>query len=442
MRARIGAHMLDTSAPAADAAAVPAARAARFELTPARYALLLCVVCLAALVFRSPGMLLAPRMWGEEGMLYFYSLQLPGNSMWTFVARGNYQFLANLAAGIGQVLPAARAAHVTTAIGLLTLLAAMALLGRLAAERGWRPWTACLAAAAIAWLPQGYEVYLNATNVQWVASFSVLLLVLVKVEDWTPVARRWAIGWLAVCAFSGVPAVTLAPLMVARAALTRSRPHLVMAALLCVGAALQLTLALTATHAERPFELNAFLASLGFIAQVVVGPLVGARWLEPYLAVMLLEGMAHLMVWLFAVGVVAAWLVLRGAVTSPAGRELVAFLCAAALLSVAVNIVGGMGVQVTSWGSGRYFILAAACWVLLACAAANGSRPLLRAVGIAALVALALVGASEVLWGQWKDYMLTGVPWQAMVEGCEGMRPCVVQTWPMDVGWQFQLLRP
>lgn len=407
-----------------------------------RFALLLCTVGLAALVFRSPGIFLAPRMYGEEGMLYYASLQLPGTSMWTFVARGNYQFLVNLAAGIGQLLPAARVAYVTTAIGLLAFLAAMGLLGRLAAERGWRPWTACLAAAAIAWLPQGYEVYLNATNVQWVASLSVLLLVLLKVEEWTPAAQRWALGWLAVCAFSGVPAVTLAPLMVARAALTRSRPHIVMSGLLCLGAALQLTLALTSTHSGRYFELNPFLTVMGFFAQVIVGPLVGVRWVEPYIEIMFLSELPKLLVVLLAAGVVVAHVVLKGAAASQGGRQLAAFLCAAAVLSVLVNVLGGLGVQVTSWISGRYFLLAAVCWITLVCAAANSARPALRWAGTAVLALLVLVGGSEVLWGGWKDFMITGVPWQTMVEGCEGSRPCVVQTWPMDMGWQFRLFRP
>lgn len=422
--------------------ALAAATSGLRALTPARLAILLCVVFVAAMLFRSPGMLLAPRMWGEEATMYYAPLQVPGTSLWTHIVRGNFQFLVNLATGVGVFLPAAWVAHVTTAVGLFAALAAVALVGLLAAERGWRPWTACLAVAAIAWLPQGYEVYLNATNVQWVASVSVLLLAVLKVEDWTERARKWAYAWLAVCAISGVPAVTLAPIMLARGALSRSRPHLVMAAILCLGAALQLALVLTHPMQGRYFELNPFLAIMGFFAQVVVGPMVGVRWLEPYIAIMFHSEMAGLLVALVAVAVVAGWVVLKGAAASPGGRQLAGFLCAAAVLCVAVNVLGGLGVQVTSWISGRYFILAATCWVLLVCAAANSTRRFLRWAGVACLALLALVGASEVLWGEWKDFMLTGVSWQTMVEGCEGRRPCVVQTWPTDMGWQFTLYRP
>lgn len=420
----------------------PVAAAGRWVLTPARHALLLCAVFLLAMLFRSPGLLLEPRMWGEEGALYYAQLQLPGHSPWTLVVRGSYQVLVNLAAGIGLLLPAAKVAHATTYVGLLAALATVALLGLLAAERGWRPWTTCLAVAGIAFLPQGYAVYLNSTNVQWVASMSVLLLALLKLEDWTPRARGWAMAWLVVLAASGVPAVTLAPVMLARGVLTRSRPHLVMAAILGLGAVVQIGLILTHPVLGREFELDPFLTVLGVAAQAVVGPLVGARWAELYVAYMFLSESALLLVLLVAVAILLGWVMVKGAVAAPGGRLFVGLLGAAAVLSVVVNVFGGLGVQVTAWTSGRYFILAATCWVLLVCAAANGPRPALRRVGLVCLVLLAAAGAGEVLYGTWKDYMLNDVPWQRMVEGCEGKRPCVVQAWPSGAGWQFMLFRP
>lgn len=422
--------------------AAPVATPSRWVLTPGRHALLLCAVFLAAMLFRSPGLLLEPRMWGEEAALYYAQLQFPGNSLWTLVVRGNYQFLVNLAAGIGVLLPADKVAHATTYVGLVAALAAVALLGLLAAERGWRPWTTCVAAVAIAFLPQGYEVYLNSTNVQWVASVSVLLLALLNLQDWTPRARGWATAWLAVCAASGVPAVTLAPIMLARGVLSRSRPHLVMAALLALGALVQIAIILTHPVVGREFELDPFLTVVGLFAQGVVGPLVGVRWLELYLVYMFYTESAVMLMSLVGLAIVLGWVVVKGAVAGAGGRMFAGLLCATAVLSVIVNVIGGLGVQVTSWTSGRYFILAATCWVLLVCAAANSPRPVLRRVGIACLVLLAAAGAGEVLYGEWKQFMLNDVPWGKMVEGCEGARPCVVQAWPTGTGWQFNLFRP
>lgn len=71
--------------------------------TPARTRALLlrsggCVVLFwAALLWRSPGLLLTPRLWAEEGTLYFSALQGRGvGSAVTLVVRGYYQLLTNL----------------------------------------------------------------------------------------------------------------------------------------------------------------------------------------------------------------------------------------------------------------------------------------------------------------------------------------------------------
>ena len=420
---------------------------ASITLTPARYAALLCLVCLGTMFFRSPGLLLHPRLWCEEGIYYFAAMQLPQTSVWTYVFRGNYQFLVNLATGIASMLPAAYAAYVTTAVSLLTLLAAVALFGLLAHERAWSFATAAATVVAICLLPQGYEVYLTATNVHWVASVSVVLLTALRVEDWSRSAKVLGVAWMAVCAFSGIPAVVLTPVVLARAVLTRSRVHAVMAALLSVACAVQLTLVLThPILASREFVFDPLVFLEAFLAQGVVSPLLGVGLTDSYVAAMRNGALVPLLA-LSAMALALGWAFFKAIDATPRGRTLAIVLGASALLSASVNAWGSMGTLnhlVHPWENGRYLILAATCWLMVLCAAANSPLPLFRALAIACLASAVFFGLWEAVFGSWKDYLLAGgVPWMQMVDGCGLHRPCQVTVWPGGLhGWSFILVRP
>jgi hypothetical protein len=415
--------------------------------SPAKFAALLCGVFMAALLFRSSSLLLNARMWGEEGSFYYATLQdMSGTSAWTLVVRGNYQLLMNMTAALAVRAPAAWAAYVTTGVALAVALVMVALIGRLAEERSWGVWPTCLAVVAAALLPQGYEIYLTTTNVQWLLSVSVLLLALLRLSEWPRWQKNLALAWTALCAVSGVPPVTLAPVVLFRGVADRSRVHLAMAALLTMGAMIQLAVILTHAHEGRAFALDPFITIVGFLVQAVVSPLFGVDPTEHYLTIMRSpEAPWWLLFGLIAFAIGVAWLALRAVIAAPGGRRLALTLVAAAVLTAVVNVLGSIGPQdhlVSSWRGGRYFILSAICWLLMLCAAASDSRKVVRLVAGTCLLLSVVSGAMETGSVGWNRFLLNGPSWSATVSACGGRRPCDVQVWPGGADWTFPLTRP
>jgi hypothetical protein len=71
-----------------------------------------------------------------------------------------------------------------------------------------------------------YEIFANATNVQWVCAITVLLLCILPNESFGERGWRVAMVWAAVCGASGIPSCIFAPALLTMAWSTRSKNHL------------------------------------------------------------------------------------------------------------------------------------------------------------------------------------------------------------------------
>jgi hypothetical protein len=408
-------------------------------------ALALAGVFLLALLARSAWLLTGGRLWAEEGTLYYAPLQDAGlGQAVTLVVRGNYQLLANLSAWLAGTVPALWAAHVTTGLALLTGFVVVTQLAQLSLERGWKPWTMLAGIVVLAWMPSGYEIYLTSTNIQWLCSVSVLLLVLLDPAAWGRRAKMGATAWAAACALTGVPPLTMAPLMLWRAWRSRSRPHLVWALLLVAGAAVQVAVILSHSHDDRSFRFDGYVTVLAFMSQVVFAPIMGVQGLQPLLDQAALVGAPAVIFSLLVLGAALLAAALRLAWIQE-GARFVGLLASASVLTVVVNTYAALGNQkefISAWSGGRYFFLAQVCWLLLLVAAANAPRTGYRA-GAAALLALGIAtGWHESRTGAWKEFIVSGPSWPMTVKDCQDRRPCQVPVWPMAMGWTFELRRP
>lgn len=399
------------------------------------------------LFWRSPGLLLGPRLWAEEGRHYYAALQgADFLSVFELVVRGNFQLLANAIAWCATLVPARYAAYVTTYASLLFAAALAALVGVLSMQQRWPLWLGGAIVAVLALLPQGYEIYLTATNVQWVCSACMLVLAVIDAQDWKSPQRGAAYAFAAVAGLTGVCSAMLAPVFLARRWLARSPAHFRIGLILTGCAMLQIAVILGRPHPDRAFPLSPLILTLPLALQSVLSPLLGAGAVDDLIG--LAGGRTFPSAWLAAIYVAAiipaAFAV--GAAWHASKDKVLALTLAGSWLGVSlINVIGSLGDPtslISGTGASRYFFVGAACFVLLLGTVASAGQSWRRRMAAVLLVTMLAVGIAQIYVGEWKEGIVRGEPWQATVDRCGSTRPCKVEGWPGGQAWVFELTRP
>lgn len=394
------------------------------------------VCCLA---WRSPALLTAPRFWAEEGGLYYAQLQnvAPLKGL-VRVFNGNYQFLTDALVEAALQVPPRFAAQVTTYLSLAVATACCWMIAKLLLSRGCSLWAATAAAALFALQPGGYEVFLSATNVQWVASVLALLL---AISDEVPAGSPRAVvryAALLACGLTGTPSCILLPLFLAGAVWRRSAFGWAMVAVLGSATAVQAGVVL-AHRAElhRALSLSPHML-LPEVFQVFYAQILPAHALDALgRTVGAYNGLGH------ATGLQVTALGVAGmaAVTVLASRRLGRFtaglLHAGALLIPLVNEYGALATaddMLSGWAGGRYFFVGASCMLILMAACVDAATATGRMMGTA-LVGFALLnGAATAALAEWPRQYLEGPSVAAQVDAC-GTGWCRVTVWPTALHW-------
>jgi hypothetical protein len=394
------------------------------------------VLCLFA---RSPDLFRHPRFWAEEGNLYFQAMRdLPLLQALGFVVNGNYQFLTDLFVEFAILAPPHQAAVPTTYLPLLLAGYAALLMARLLVSRGCSVAAVLAACALFALQTAGYEVFLSATNVQWVCSVVALLLALQDdVHATSGVAwRRYAL--LGACGLTGTPSCILLPLFLVLAWLRPNRYRLALAGVLAAAAAIQLGILLAhAGQVHRAFEVTpktlVSFAMQTFLSatlpvdglQLIGGALRdhGPHWV----------GMAA-QVGLFGFAGLAIVALLA---LDRLGNTLAVILVATAVETGLVNAFGQLGRAddlLSSWGGARYFFASSTCLILmLACGLSADAKRMRVVAGLLVAVILGN-GALSRFDADWSGLFLTGPSVSAGVEQCRGAAVCRVPVAPHGFG--------
>ena len=387
------------------------------------------------LFWRSPGLLIAPRFWAEEGMVYYAQLQtMSPLSGLVQVFNGNFQLLTNALVEAALLVPVRYAAHVTTYLRFGIALACCWLIAKLLLSRGCSTWTASAACALLALQPGGYEVFLTATNVQWVSSVMAMALLLLDDEPtWSPRAV-WRYALLLVCGLTGTTSCILLPLFLARAVLRPSGLAWGMVVVLGVTVAIQGTVVLAhRAELQRAFSLTTHLL-LPEVFQVFFANLVPAQVLDGVgTLVAPRTGLGRMT----AVQIVLLGLVGMGAVAFVARRGL-GLLTAGLLLAGAVAVplinefgsIAGADAMLSGWAGARYFFIGASCMVILMAACLDATTLPERVCG-RLLVGLALLnGVGNAEFATWTQQNLTGPSVAEQVDACAGEPSCTIMAWP------------
>jgi len=193
-----------------------------------------------------------------------------------YIHVGSIQILTNAIVYISTKVPTVFAPAVTTYCALLLNLIVVFQLAVFASVHYLGTTKGLLLVAAYTLLPATFEVFLNATNIQWITGVSILIY-LTMPTDW--IERHWKLGaaWSFVCGLSGVPATILTPLFLLRALVERSLPIAFVATVLGLSTVIQLAiLAHFGGGATRSYLLEPSALFVPLLLQSVISPLLSA----------------------------------------------------------------------------------------------------------------------------------------------------------------------
>lgn len=257
-----------------------------------RFRVVLLLLLIACVLLRSVHLLIHPRFWAEEGVIWFqYALE--HNPWSTLVFVYNLSGYMNLAANVAAVLSgtAARIGHIlraplaSTIVALIIQTIPLIILclgnSRIINSR----WKLIVAGVIFLTLPSATpEIWLNSINSMSFAGLITLLLLFEENTNWRP-GVRWTVRVLLVlCGLTGIYAVALAPFFLAYYFYRRSREHAVQGLiLLAVGVVQAATVVYFKLHGGLPMrgEPVATLASINVLYYHVTVPVVGQELARP-----------------------------------------------------------------------------------------------------------------------------------------------------------------
>lgn len=386
-------------------------------------------VFIGALAMRSPHLFSSPRFWAEEATEYYSSLQNTSSwNVFTLVVRGNFQLLTNLFSYLSTLVPARWAPSVTTYLALIVSVVFAALTGVFSSQRRWPLYRALVVVILFALLPQGYEIYLNTTNVQWVCALCVLMLCLIELNH-VSTGWRW-LFYVFVGAFglTGVPSVLLTPAFLIRRLYAPSREHFRIGLILGTCALIQLAVIATHKHPDRHLLLNGYAMVMSWILQTMLASLLTidavneiSKHVQPPVdfGILLLVVITGLSVW----GITA-----RAALRSLESRFIAVILIVLWIVVPCIQMIAAFGnpMDYLSGGvGGRYFMLGSVSFVvLLALTEGTVASKLLLAVMLSATTYQGFYAS------HWADLVTRGPSWVDQLAACKDKRPCEVTVWP------------
>lgn len=370
-------------------------------------------------ILRKPVPVIIPQFWADDGPAFFQQALESGARTFLIAHGGYYHTSIRLIALVGSLMPVALVPHLylLAAITVLVFVAGYVFSPRISLKYP------TLLALCLGLVPHGGEVYFTLANVNF---YFGLVLALLLVSD-PPVTRRQQIGDLvliALVAVSGPFSLILAPLFVIRALRERTPALILRAALIGIGAAIQLTQVIANRIEGKDFRLRSVdvLTILGrrLLAPLLWGPFgapeKSAVWLGPLLGVGALALVA-LLAWGFGRRREDKPLYLLGAI----------LLVVGAALSVAR---GAPETLFSVWSQDRFFFvpLVLLLWCLVQTLNQKSRMRLLPAAGLLAFTALHTMGQPCLGIFEMKD-----MHWAEQSRCIGGPSPCVIAINPP--GW-------
>jgi hypothetical protein len=359
------------------------------------------------------------------------------------VHAGSYQLLMNIFVYLTNTVSVAQAPMVTTYLSLLVHVAVVAQIVVFCEAYKLPRHIMLLLVTAWALLPQTYEVWATALNVQWVLGVSVLFI-FVMPTGWLQRHIKGAAVWCFVCGVSGVPAVLMSPAFLLRALIDRSRAPLVVSGVLGLCAGLQLAvLVLFGAVSNRAYPSDPAILALPLLLQTVLPPISSVDTI-----VLLGQALAQrlyeppLLLGTIALGLGIMGTVLAIAASGRRGSRVYPTLFAWVFVTV-VQTFGAAASDPKSLlippNGGRYYLFGSVCLCIMLAWGSVTNVKTFRVIALGLLLSIGLNGAIQAEFSSWMTPFIQGPSWTDQIKDCRhGATPCHILIWP--VGWAIDIL--
>ncbi len=395
---------------------------------------------------KSPEILIHPRFWAEEGAVFYINfLHLSFLHSILFVKSGAIQLLTNIIVYLSTEAPVTAAPAVTTYLSFGFQIIVILQLFLFARAYNLTRQAGLLLVAAVSFLPQSFEVWLNSTNLQWIAGLSALLIFAMP-ACWITRHYRMAATWCFLCGLAGVPATILVPVFVCRAIIERSVPLAVITLALGLSAIVQLAVLKSVGGEPRPYRIDLYVLTVPLLLQSVLSPLlsadvadrIGRLILSPNPRVHVVSSAVSMVGGLGIIGLVML-------AASSARRSFVQIwliMFAWAFVSMIQNFgsISPGPEEFSGWVGGRYFLFGAVCFCLLLAWGTSARYMLGRILSIGLLWAMVVSGIYTISFSQWPSGMLHGPRWRSQIEKCSASQTCRIKIWPDP--WFVEIEKP
>lgn len=405
------------------------------------FRLVLFIIFLMLVCLRMPDILLQQRLWAEEGLFYQNAWYMPAWQALFHGYGGYLNIVANAAGVIARyAVPVADAPLVSTGIGLLFQSCPALLI--LTSRATWLQSRGALllAVLALATTPAAEEVWLQTLHSQ--NHLALCAALIVSFDDAPGPAVRWFRRvLLALAPLSGMLAVLVLPLMVARALFDRSRERTIQCTLLAVGALIQVGLFYSPADGAalgRTAKIWPGMLLYAFFVRHLAVPAVGASAttaFSSHLALALKGGSVPIWPLVVLIGAVAG----LGLASLWRWRSGAPWLLAACVFIAAASYAGAINggmILLFPFAGERYSFMPGVLLVCTVIAIAFSGRDWLSRI---ALVAAAWMIATGLLdYSRARHSMFASGPeWRTEVRRWEADPDYVLRLWPQ--GWYLQL---
>ncbi|MEC5385594.1 hypothetical protein VVD49_07650 [Uliginosibacterium sp. H3] len=388
--------------------------------------IVLIVILIILSAIKTRGYLLDGRLWAEEATDFFSGVH--GKSFisaFCYVYKGQLQIVTNIIVWLGTLVPINWLPFATTSLSyaVQSVPILYLIMYRTQLEIGFLQFLGFL--IVYHGLPQSEEVFSTATNVQWHLGLLAAVLVIL------PVSRGWRL-WLSrlllvACGLGGVPACIVAPVALARYAVTRDRERLVQGAVLAMCALIQLSMLLlhgADAGGGRSVDFRILVALQASSFQQIYSPVFGPEFAN-FLAPFVRNGGGVFEVFSICLVLCFYYFFAREKEWAP-----FAVLCSA--MMVLVSYVGALDDRlslISAAVGGRYFFAPNVLLCLVLAAATSKTVRGLYGVIFATCV------VSSVAYGFRANF--SGPAWRDAYRACMDKPECdSIQVWPP--GWSLK----
>lgn len=379
---------------------------------------------------KMPQVLLQGRLWAEEGSVFMQDMQT--RTLLEAVSynyRGSIQLITALACWFATRVNIASMPYVTTYVAFGVSFILFIQMTAFAKRFGRSLFIIVTFLVGWMFLPETYEVWLTSTNIQWLCSLSLLMILLQK-EDIIKSHLGVISVWVLLCGITGVPSCMLAPGFLVKGAVRRSIIFGSLGGLLAVSTAIQVAAILSTDFKGRPFELNIVDVLTSIAVGTIIQPILTVKLTNMITSIAVIN---NLLVTMSIIAISLAPFVYKDKDERNTSLTM-HYLVGCWFLVTGLNVVGSLsGASILSSAplvGSRYFFFGASCLLIALLLMSSSDRRWLRLLSTGLLIFIAANGVGQRLFSSWPGFFLTGPSWAEQVRRCPDHQICSVRIWP------------